>query len=122
MKLFLQKHAKFSSAGGFPLNPQAPTAGGFAPRPPLASGGWGLRPQTPQTAPPHCEFLATRLAKVASVPLSLKLSYLEKLTQICIQAKPSKSSQNPVKTFFWSSPNNRSKLVGFLVKIFFIQL
>ena len=40
MKLFLQKNAKFSSAGG------------FAPRPPLASGGWGLRPLTPQTAPP----------------------------------------------------------------------
>ena len=40
MKLFLQKNAKFSSAGG------------FAPRPPLASGGWGLRPQTPKTAPP----------------------------------------------------------------------
>ena len=55
---------------------------------------------------------------MASVPLSLKLSYLEKLTQICIQAKPSKSSQNPVKTFFWSSPNNRPKLVRFLVKIF----
>ena len=28
------------------------SAGGFASRPPLASGGWGLRPQTPQTAPP----------------------------------------------------------------------
>ena len=73
MKLFLQKHAKFSSAGGsaprplclrrlgaLPLNPQPPAAGGFAPRPPLASGGWVLRPQTPQTDP-HCEFLATRL-------------------------------------------------------------
>ena len=22
---------------------------------------WGLRPQTPKTAPPHCEILATRL-------------------------------------------------------------
>ena len=40
MKLFLQKNAKFSSAGG------------FAPKPPLASAGWGLRLQTPQTAPP----------------------------------------------------------------------
>ena len=40
MKLFLQKNAKFLSAGG------------FAPKPPLASRGWGLRPQTPQTAPP----------------------------------------------------------------------
>ena len=65
MKLFLQKNAKFSSAGGkaprppclrrlgaLPPNPQPPAAGGIAPRPPLASGGWGLRPQTPQTAPP----------------------------------------------------------------------
>ena len=57
MKLFLQKNAKFSSAGGGAV---PPAAGGFAPKPP-ASGGWGLRPQTPQTAP-HCEFLvATRL-------------------------------------------------------------
>ena len=73
MKLFLQKNAKNSSAGGsaprppclrrlgaLPQNPQPPAAGSFAPRPPLASGSWGLRPQTPQTAP-HCEFLATRL-------------------------------------------------------------
>ena len=70
----MQKNAKFSSAGGsapsppclrrlgaLPPNPQPPAAGGFAPRPPLAAGGWGLRPQTPKTAPPHCEFLATRL-------------------------------------------------------------
>ena len=69
MKLFLQKNAKFSSAGGsaprppclrrlgaLPPNPQPPAAGGFAPRPPLASGGWGLRPQTPQTAPPIANF------------------------------------------------------------------
>ena len=40
MKLFLQKNAKFSE--------------------PRAFGGWGLRPQTPKTAP-HCEFLATPL-------------------------------------------------------------
>ena len=69
MKLFLQKNAKFSSAGGsaprppclrrlgaLPPNPQPPAAGGFAPRPPLASGGWGLRPQTPQIAPPIANF------------------------------------------------------------------
>ena len=48
MKLFLQKHAKFSSAGG------------SAPRPPLASAP--TPPTPPQTAPPpNCEFLATRL-------------------------------------------------------------
>ena len=40
MKLFFKKNAKFSSAGG------------FAPRPPLASGCSGLRPQTPKTALP----------------------------------------------------------------------
>ena len=58
--LFLQKNAKFSNAGGsaprppclqrlgaLPPNPQPP-----APRPLLASGGWGLRPQTPILAPP----------------------------------------------------------------------
>ena len=50
MKLFLQKNAKFLSA-----------AGGFAPRPPLASGGWGLRPDSPKDSSPHCDFLATRL-------------------------------------------------------------
>ena len=75
IKLFLQKHAKFLSAGG------------TASRPP-ASGGWKLFPQTPslrrlgalpsdsqwlrrlgalpQDPPnhtPHCKFLATRLAK-----------------------------------------------------------
>ena len=41
-----------SAAGGFAPTPQPPAAGGFALRPPLASGGWGLRPQTPKTAPP----------------------------------------------------------------------
>ena len=35
----MQKNAKFSSAEG------------SAPRPPLASGGWGLRPKSPQIAP-----------------------------------------------------------------------
>ena len=55
MKLFLQKNAKFSSLrrlGALLPDPQSPAAGGFAPRPSLVSGGWGLRPQTPQTAPP----------------------------------------------------------------------
>ena len=38
-KLFFKKNAKFSSAGG------------SAPRPPIASGGWGLCSQTPETDP-----------------------------------------------------------------------
>ena len=65
MKLFLQKKCKIFERwglrpqtpclrrlGALPPNPKPPAAGGFAPRPPLASGGWGLRPQTPKTAPP----------------------------------------------------------------------
>ena len=64
MKLFLQKMQNFRAlgapppdpvppaAGGFAPNPQPPAAGDLAPEPPLASGGWGLRSQTPQTAPP----------------------------------------------------------------------
>ena len=52
MWLFLQKMQNFGALGAFPPNLQPPAASGFAPRPPLASGGWGLRPQTPQTAPP----------------------------------------------------------------------
>ena len=64
INLFLQKNAKFSSAGGSAPrtpclrrlgallpDPQLPAAGGFAHRLPLASGGWGLRPQTPIIAP-----------------------------------------------------------------------
>ena len=61
MKLFLQKNAKFSSAGGsaprppclrrlgaLPPNPQSPAAGGFAsppdPHSPPAAGGSAPRP------------------------------------------------------------------------------
>ena len=53
------------ASGGFAPNPQPPAAGVFAPRPPVASSGWGIRPQTLQTAPPD-EFLATRLSKYIS--------------------------------------------------------
>ena len=42
---------RFRRLGALPPNPQPPAAGGFAPRPPLASGGWEHRPQTPQTSP-----------------------------------------------------------------------
>ena len=53
IKLFLQKNAKFSSAGG------------FAPRPPCLRrlGAW---PPDPQISPLHCEFLATRLSELAN--------------------------------------------------------
>ena len=49
----------FLALGALP--PDLRASGGFAPKPP-ASGGWGLRPHTPKTAP-HCEFLATRQSK-----------------------------------------------------------
>ena len=64
MKLFLQKNAKFLSAGG------------SAPKPP-ASGSWGLCPQTPKTAP-HCEFLATRLKCHRDFESERRLDYAEK--------------------------------------------
>ena len=64
INLFLQKNAKFSSAGGSAPrppclrrlgallpDPQPPAAGGFAHRPPLAFGG-------------YCEILATRLPEI----------------------------------------------------------
>ena len=54
MKLFLQKNAKFSSE-----TPVPSAAEGFAPKSPLAYGGWMLH--HPPTQPPNYEFLATRL-------------------------------------------------------------
>ena len=61
----------FRTLGAPPQDPRSPAAGGFTPKP-LASGGWGLRPQTPiglrrlgnpppdpQNSPP-LRFLATR--------------------------------------------------------------
>ena len=43
----------FQALGAPPPDPVPPTAGGFAPTPPIASGGWELRPQTSKTAPPQ---------------------------------------------------------------------
>ena len=51
----------FERWGLRPQTPVPPAAGGFAPRPPMASGSWGLRSQIPTIAP-YCEFLATRLS------------------------------------------------------------
>ena len=48
---FLPKNAKFARVGAPPPDPRA-------------SGGWGLRPHIPKTAPPF-EFLATRLNMVS---------------------------------------------------------
>ena len=62
----------FQALGAPPPDPVPPAAGDFAPRPPLASGGWELRAQTPQTAPPHCEFLATRLLVLYFESLTIK--------------------------------------------------
>ena len=40
---------------------------GAPPPNPRASGGWGLRPHTPQISPLNCEFLATCLPRFAPV-------------------------------------------------------
>ena len=56
MKLFLQKKCKIFERWG--LRPHAPvlSAAGLRPNTPLASGGRGLSPQTPQTATPIANF------------------------------------------------------------------
>ena len=46
----------FRVLGAPPPDPLPPAAGGFTPRPPLASSGWGLRPHTPKTAPAIANF------------------------------------------------------------------
>ena len=44
-------------AQGAPLpDPVPPAAEGFAPRAPLTSGGWGLRPEAPKLAPSIANF------------------------------------------------------------------
>ena len=64
IKLFLKKKMQNFQALGAP--PQDPRAfGGFAPRPPIASGGWGLRSQTPKHSHLNYEFLATCLPRFA---------------------------------------------------------
>ena len=49
--------------GGLRFCPQTPSLRrqeALLPDPPIAAGGRGLRPQTPETALTHCRFLATR--------------------------------------------------------------
>ena len=58
--IFCKKNANFRALGALPPDPVPPAAGGSAPKPP-ASSGWEIRPETPNTQPPHCKFLATRL-------------------------------------------------------------
>ena len=56
-----------------------PASGGFAPRPPLASGGWGLRPQTPKTAPPIANFWLRAWLQVIitnEIPVTLLQAYI----------------------------------------------
>ena len=90
----MQKKAKFLSAGFLAKflakkskTPVPPAAGGFAPRPPLASGGWGLRPQTSKTAPPlripgnapdfwYCSVLQLQFTKLCINFVSLVVSLL----------------------------------------------
>ena len=96
MKLFLQKIAKFSSAGGgaarppclrrlgaLPPNPQPPTAGGFAPDP-LDLWRLGASPPDPQNSPPLSisgyapdsePFESTRLLPFESQLIKIKLLY-----------------------------------------------
>ena len=79
MKLFLQKNAKFLSAGGsaprppclrrlgaLPPNPQPTAAGGFFPQTPIGLRRLGAPPPDPPKQPHHCEFLATRLQESAA--------------------------------------------------------
>ena len=47
------------------LDPRASGGWGLCPQTPNSLWRWGLRPQTPKTAPPNCEFLATRLSHFA---------------------------------------------------------
>ena len=89
MKLFLQKNAKFSSAGGsaprppclrrleaLPPNPHPPNPNPNPHWPPAAGGS----APDPPNSPPHCEFLATRLhirhtGNWCSLTFSINLSY-----------------------------------------------
>ena len=51
MKLFLQKNAKFLSAGGSAPRPPCLRRLGALLSNPRASGGWGLRPRPPNSPP-----------------------------------------------------------------------
>ena len=46
----------FRALGAPPPDPMPPAAGGFAPKSPLASGGWELRAPDPPNSPPIANF------------------------------------------------------------------
>ena len=79
--LFLQKNAKFLSAGGkwAKFRPQAPSLwrlGALPPDPHWPPAARGSAPKQP----PHCEFLATRLAIIQYsrpnlIPINYQLAY-----------------------------------------------
>ena len=65
IKLFLKKKCKIFKRWGLrPQTPVPPAAGGFAPRPPIASGCWGPPPRLPKH-PLSCKFSATCLPRFA---------------------------------------------------------
>ena len=67
IKLFLKKKCKIFKGWGLRFQtPMLPKTGGVAPRPLIASGSWGLCPQTSKTAP-NCKFLATCLPHICTI-------------------------------------------------------
>ena len=56
LSYFCKKMQNFRALGAPLPDPLPPAAGRFASRPPLAFGSWGLRPQTPKTAPSIANF------------------------------------------------------------------
>ena len=94
MKLFLQKKAKFSSAGG------------FTPKP-LASGGWGSAPRPPKQSPPmRISGYAPADKEVATQRQTLKhAENIEDKTAIFISTVATPKSDLPIALFLANSPS-----------------